>query len=326
METRTESLKSIAEIRQIDYKLLYHTYRKVSNFEQWEAGEHASEYLVFPKNIGPRLSFDEVSVSRGELYSILTNKEARGRKGTLVAMVNTTKADDIIMHFSRLPRKEREKVQEVTLDLAENMANAVKELFPNAKIVADRFHVEKLGHEVVQGLRVKLRWQAIKKENEAFKQAKDAGLHYKPKEFYNGDTEKQLLARSRYALFKSEAKWTSNQRMRMEILFAEYPQLKHAHDHVMALNLIYSKKINRDRAIKELKQWIRASRKQGITGFKRLANTVENHFDHIVNYFENRSTNASAESFNAKVKQFRALQRGVSDTNFFLFRLSKLYA
>jgi transposase len=326
VETRTESLKSIAEIRQIDYKLLYHTYRKVSKFEQWQARDHASEYLVFPQNMGPRLSFDEVSVSRGELYSILTNKEARGRKGTLVAMVNTTKADDIIMHFSRLPRKEREIVQEVTLDLAENMANAVKELFPNARIVADRFHVEKLGHEVVQGLRVKLRWQAIKKENEAFNQAKDAGLHYKPKEFYNGDTEKQLLARSRYALFKSEAKWTSNQRMRMEILFAEYPQLKQAHDHVMALNLIYSKKINRDRAIKELKQWIRASRKQGITGFKRLANTVKNHFELIVNYFKNRSTNASAESFNAKVKQFRALQRGVSDTSFFLFRLSKLYA
>jgi transposase len=91
----------------------------------YDPGDHACEYLVFPQNMGQRLSFDEVSVSRGELYSILTNKEARGRNGTLVAMVNTTKADDIIMHFSRLPRKEREKVQEVTLDLAENMADVV---------------------------------------------------------------------------------------------------------------------------------------------------------------------------------------------------------
>ncbi|TVQ05204.1 MAG: DDE transposase, partial [Balneolaceae bacterium] len=37
------------------------------------------------------------------------------------------------------------------------------------------------------------------------------------------------------------------------------------------------------------------------------------------------STNASAESFNAKVKLFRANQRGVVDTAYFLFRLSKLY-
>ena len=42
--------------------------------------------------------------------------------------------------------------------------------------------------------------------------------------------------------------------------------------------------------------------------------------------FDNRSTNASAESFNAKIKAFRAQYRGVSDVNFFLFRLSKLFA
>ncbi|MCO5255365.1 MAG: transposase [Lentimicrobium sp.] len=51
-----------------------------------------------------------------------------------------------------------------------------------------------------------------------------------------------------------------------------------------------------------------------------------NHYRKILNYFDNRSTNASAESFNAKIKAFRQQYRGVSDVNFFLFRLSKLYA
>ncbi|MDP2188422.1 MAG: transposase, partial [Sphingobacteriaceae bacterium] len=37
-------------------------------------------------------------------------------------------------------------------------------------------------------------------------------------------------------------------------------------------------------------------------------------------------TNASAESFNAKIKAFRAQFRGVRDINFFLFRIAKLYA
>ncbi|MCL2738112.1 MAG: transposase, partial [Bacteroidales bacterium] len=32
------------------------------------------------------------------------------------------------------------------------------------------------------------------------------------------------------------------------------------------------------------------------------------------------------ESFNAKIKSFRASLRGVSDMKFFLFRLSKIYA
>ncbi|MGX5858538.1 transposase [Dyadobacter jiangsuensis] len=43
-------------------------------------------------------------------------------------------------------------------------------------------------------------------------------------------------------------------------------------------------------------------------------------------FFNNRSTNASAESFNAKIKAFRSSSRGVRDVRFFLFRLSKLYA
>ncbi|MCI7414487.1 MAG: DDE transposase, partial [Prevotella sp.] len=37
-------------------------------------------------------------------------------------------------------------------------------------------------------------------------------------------------------------------------------------------------------------------------------------------------TNAFAESFNAKIKAFRAALRGVTDIKFFLFRLTKLYA
>ena len=48
--------------------------------------------------------------------------------------------------------------------------------------------------------------------------------------------------------------------------------------------------------------------------------------DEILNYFVNRSTNASAESLNAKIKHFRAQLRGIIDRKFFLFRLMKIYA
>ena len=50
------------------------------------------------------------------------------------------------------------------------------------------------------------------------------------------------------------------------------------------------------------------------------------HYDEVLNFFNNRSTNAFAESFNAKIKQFRAQLRGVIDIKFFFFRLMKLYA
>ena len=60
--------------------------------------------------------------------------------------------------------------------------------------------------------------------------------------------------------------------------------------------------------------------------FNSVANSIQYHLDSILNFFINRSTNAHAESFNAKIKGFRANLRGVANSTFFLFRMEKLYA
>ena len=66
----------------------------LSGYRDWEAqdGTHAEQYLIFPENIGPRLSIDETSLSDGELYTIITNKDAHGGKGAIVAIMAGTKA------------------------------------------------------------------------------------------------------------------------------------------------------------------------------------------------------------------------------------------
>ncbi|GAA4936184.1 hypothetical protein GCM10023314_05670 [Algibacter agarivorans] len=50
----------------------------------------------------------------------------------------------------------------------------------------------------MQNIRIKHRWEAIDIENEQIKQAKYSGQEFNPQAFGNGDTRKQLLARSRY--------------------------------------------------------------------------------------------------------------------------------
>jgi transposase len=60
--------------------------------------------------------------------------------------------------------------------------------------------------------------------------------------------------------------------------------------------------------------------------YNTISATVYEHYDEILNFFGNRSTNAAAESFNAKIKAFRMALRGVTDINFFLFRLANIYA
>ena len=61
--------------------------------------DHAQDWLLFEDNIGESLSIDETCLSSGEVYTFLTNKAGKGRKGTLVAVVKGTKAEDVIQDF-----------------------------------------------------------------------------------------------------------------------------------------------------------------------------------------------------------------------------------
>ena len=67
-----------------------HYKEHLSDFTNWSAAEHAEEWLIFPENTGTHLSIDETSLSNGELYTVITNRAARGRKGSLVAVIEGT--------------------------------------------------------------------------------------------------------------------------------------------------------------------------------------------------------------------------------------------
>jgi len=136
----------------------------------------------------------------------------------LVAMVKGTKAETVIAILHKIPLKQRKKVKEVTLDMAGNMGLIVKKSFPNATLVIDRFHVQKLALDALQEIRIKHRWEALDTENDAIEYTRNKSLKYTPELFHNGDTLKQLLARSRYLLYKSSNKWTENQSERAIML------------------------------------------------------------------------------------------------------------
>lgn len=127
----------------------------------------------------------------------MTNKQGKGRKGTLVAMVKGVESEKVIQILKKLPQSLRQKVKEITLDLAGSMERIARHCFPKARRVSDRFHVQQLAGEAVQELRIDYRWQAIEQENKEMELAKELGREHVPKVLANGDTLKQLLARSR---------------------------------------------------------------------------------------------------------------------------------
>lgn len=271
------------------------------------------------------MSIDELSLSQGELYTFVTNKKGRGKQGSLVASIKGTLTRDIVAVLNKIPLELRTTVKEVTLDMANNMESSVSQAFPSAKLVTDRFHVVRLALEALQHLRIKSRWEELDKENEAIEKAKKQGKKYRSIELENGDTPKQLLARCRYVIAKKPNEWTLSQQQRASILFSRYPVLQTAYQHVLEFRNIYELK-SKNEAEKRFTKWIDKTNELKINEFNTVANTLKSNQKNILNFFIHRNTNANAESFNSKIKLFRANLRGVVDTKFFLFRIEKLFA
>jgi transposase len=139
-------------------KKLQRQYKKhLSSFNTWDPREHAHQWIIYPENMGTHLSIDEVALSQGELYTIVTNKKFKGEKGFLVAIVAETTADQVIEHICKIDSQKRYSVKEITIDMANSMKLIIKRSFPKAIQVTDRFHVQKLALEALQEIRIKYR-------------------------------------------------------------------------------------------------------------------------------------------------------------------------
>ncbi len=297
----------------------------MSDFLTWNQKKHADKWILFKENIGANLSIDETALTNGELYTIVTNKAGHGGKGTLVAIIAGTKASDVIRALHKISKKSREMVREVTLDMSHAMDAIITASFPHAQIVTDRFHVAQLVSDAVQEVRITSRREALTEENRAILLSKREKRPYKPILYENGDSKKQLLARGHYVLFKTEKSWSERQKQRATILFREFPNIAHCYRLAMQFRAWYENKTTKDIARDKLQAWYQKVESENIESFLVAAQSIHLHEDTILNYFNGRSTNASAESFNAKLKGFRALVRGVRDVKFFLFRVAKLY-
>ncbi len=311
----------------VNGKKFQRQYKKsISDFKDWAQKSHAEDWILYPENISEQLSLDEVALSDGELYTVLTSKNAKGRKGCIVAIIKGTKSDTVIETLFKISRKLRKQIKEITLDMAGSMKLIAKRVFPNAVQVIDRFHVQKLATEALQEIRIQHRWNAIEMENSLLSEAKEKKQKPELEIFENGDTRKQLLARSRYLLYKTREKWSPSQIQRSEILFSEYPDLEKAYVLADGLRRIYNQRIEKSVAMLKLAHWFKEVEESGFKSFSIVLKTFMYHYNDILNYFDQRSTNASAESFNAKIKNFRLQLRGVKDKTFFLCRLSKIFA
>lgn len=353
------TFKQVADVYRLNASTLSKAYRnKLSDFLSWDQRSHATEWILHEENIGEYMGIDETAPSRGDLFTILSNKDGHGRKGTIASIVSGTNSDDLSAVFDRIPLEKRLGVREVTMDFSDSMKATVTRSFPNASITIDCFHVVQLVTSALGEIRMMHKRKEMKedirrrkefktrlkrnneqrkkrelerKETGVRKSAKGrkpnrANMQYTAPRLENGDTAVELLTRSRYFITQSRDKWTESQKKRAEILFSRYPDMLEAYNLADRIRTIFKKKnlsINAGKS--ELQAWCDDVRLTKFDSLKTVAETIESRIDEVANYFEQRHTNAAAESLNSKLKGFRSMLRGVSDLPFFMYRISTIF-
>ena len=101
--------------------------------------------------------------------------------------------------------------------------------------------------------------------------------------------------------------------------------MKIAYNLARGLSYTFDNKPHKDVTSSKLVHWYNKVEKAQFKSFDRIFRSKQMCYVPILNYFNNRSTNASVESFNAKIKEFRSQFRGLRNVKFFLFRLIKLF-
>ena len=262
---------------------------KISDYRNWEQLEHAEEYMLFPNNFGKDMSLDETCLSNGEVYTVLTNKAAHGGKGALAAMVRGVASDTVSAILKTVPRELRRRVETVTTDLSSAMMLTARTVFPRAKLINDRFHVQQLMTEAVDQMRIAFRWEVLEAENKAIREhrAKRRAVHtraekdligeWEPQRMANGETKPQIMARSRHIILMHKSKWNAQQQARAEILFQMFPDLQKAYG--LYLNLVDIFNMNCKPAVARLKlaRWYNEVEAFGYDGFSKVIETFENH-------------------------------------------------
>lgn len=186
----------------------------------------------------------------------------------------------------------RENVKVVVIDLSNGYLSIVKKLFPNAKIVADKFHALRLLSPAMMKLR---------------KQINGNKLELK---------QRRLLLRNREDLSYSEKR-------DLDKFLHKHPMLEELYWYKERLRMFYNCR-NRRQGLRNLEWFIHDLKQSTLEAAQTLARTLERWKVPLANYFEKRWTNGFTEATNGNAKALQKRARGFK--NFVNYRLKTLNA
>jgi len=103
--------RSVGRSHGIDGDYLGQVYKDhLSGYEHWDQKAHAKEWILTAKNMGRHLSIDE-SMYCGRLYTFVSNKDAHGGRGTIIAIIAGVKAATVLRWLLEIPEEERRGIR-----------------------------------------------------------------------------------------------------------------------------------------------------------------------------------------------------------------------
>lgn len=282
--------------------------------------------IVQPEHIGEEMAIDEKHID-GEFYSVLTNKQT-GK----VALLAQTVRNEEIARILRPYTEQRFEVKVLTRDLANQYDWVGRTCFPNAMQVADKFHIIRGALDQLQAHRISFRQHLLSQRRQAWQvhkqQKKTTPFFYNEEKLENGETPLELLARSRYLLYKFPSDWSASQKVRAEVLFTHYPSIQQAYDLICRFRRWYHKHFvgtPKDLLTERLNNWYALVDQADILEINNFKSLVERHQGVILNYFVKGHTNAIAEANNRKLNTFIRNNQGLKDKDFFFFRVKNYF-
>jgi transposase len=282
MCNKFSNMKDIRKHFKLGNKTIYQR-----QYKQLELEWNKRKNDVWPKNIG----IDEHSFIRNKKYGrrefvslIVDHSNKRAKE-----VVPGRTSGQLKESLSYIPGKEN--VKNITMDLSPTYRSFAKDFFPNAKIIADKFHVIRLPNRLLDLYR-----------NKIFK-------------------AKKLKLRT-YLLMNSK-KMDYWKRKEFQRELSKYPELNEIYWVKEAIHRLYRcrGKNKAKRSLIKLMDHLATSK---IKELKSLRKTLMSWKEEILNYFENRLTNARTEGFNTVCKQLQ--KRAYGYKNFANYRLKVLYA
>jgi len=239
-------------------------------FEQLHLNVKAKINYPWPSSIGIDEHFFTRRRGRAEFATIFTDHKNKRLRD--VAFGKTK--GELLYQVQNIPG--RENVKNVTLDMSDSYRSFVKEFFPNAEMIADKFHVLRLLTPAINKARVQI----------------------------TGDKRKTPL---RWLLLKPRYKLKYFERDAVDRWLNDYPDLKELYWAREALFAFYRTK-GLERASKALTRLTDHLAHSKLKPIRKLRKTLMNWREEILNYFKTRLTNARTEGFNnvAKLVQKRA--------------------